>query len=148
MNMDANPEWIQLEDLPSLEALRDLLGQLEEILDCERAAVGALDQEQLTTATAAKHELIRNLEQLAEPVRDLPDDAVIVRSDDMEHRRLRAEAADYMMRVRAKARANALLLRDAMDAVSAALGIDPGAATYDKRARQRPFSRSNIIRAV
>jgi flagellar biosynthesis/type III secretory pathway chaperone len=127
-------DWVHLDDLNDLRDASRLLKALESSLGRERRAVATLDAQALSCISEEKRAIAVELSMLGQ--RATHPGSVVVRNDSEQHTVLRREVRALVERVRAVAHANAALLRDAIDAVSDALGIEHSAATYDHRARR------------
>ncbi len=121
-----------------LEALRDQLTRLTQLLVKERRSIAALDADALTQITADKQELADALRPLLLKLTGF------ARSEDPVHRELRAMASQLST----SARINMLLLKDAVAATSAKLGISGDTGTYDAHARRNPAARYGGGRAA
>lgn len=122
--------WETIDDPRALGAALDDISSLTELLERERAAVAALDPAKLTELAELKHPLMERLQQLAQtpPRRG---------SGPRASRELRQNVRTAVEGLMAQAEANAALLNDAIHALSAALGIEQEAGTYDAHARMR-----------
>jgi len=103
---------------------REALHDLEELLRAERRAIAGLDTAALAALAPAKDELLARLRAI--PMRPP----------------LQVELRLAVDRLRAAARAHALLLREAAAMVNDALGLHPENETYDAHARLRSRPRS------
>jgi hypothetical protein len=117
-----------------MDSLRDQLSRLTQLLVRERRCIAALDASSLAEITAEK-------QALADALRPLLGG---LRRDDPAHRELRAIAAQLST----SARINMLLLKDAVAATSARLGISGDIGTYDAHARRNPAARYGGGRAA
>ncbi len=105
-----------------IEALRQLLTGLEDVLDAERKAIASLDLESLEFLTLEKTELTSALEKaLVQP--ELRDDPV-----------RRRDVARAVSTIRRLAAVNSILLQDAQHMVTQVRAEAPVAMTYDPRA--------------
>lgn len=122
--------WETIDDPRALGEALDDISSLTEILERERVAVAALDPSRLSELAEQKQELMARLRRLAEtpPVRGAGPRAT---------RELRQNVRTAVEGLMAQAEANAALLNDAIHALSAALGIEQEAGTYDAHARMR-----------
>jgi len=111
----------------TLSRAEELLKQLWDALGDEQKAVAMLDAAALERARTTKEKLSAELTTLA-------PSALSEHSDRKRVEELRALAT----RVTQQARANAVLLVDATELLSARLGIQPpSAGTYDRSARMK-----------
>lgn len=105
-----------------IEALRELLDGLGDVLEAERSAISQLDLKSLEFLTAEKSELTQALEKaLVRP--ELRDDP---------HRR--REVARAVSSIRRQAAINAILLQDAQAMLSRVRPQQPVSMTYSPRA--------------
>lgn|GEM_PF-1928339 len=105
-----------------IEALKELLDGLSNVLDAERDAIAKLDLESLEFLTAQKMQLTQSLETaLVKP--ELRDDP---------HRR--REVARAVSGIRRQAAVNAILLQDAQAMVARVRPEPPVQLTYSPRA--------------
>jgi hypothetical protein len=109
---------------PTPFEVREVLHDLEEVLRAERQAVAHLDTDSLAALAPVKDALLGRLRAI--PMRPV----------------LQVELRVAVERLRATARAHAILLREAAQMVTEALGLAPENETYDARARLRGRARS------
>jgi hypothetical protein len=109
------------------------LGALAAALDEERAAVARLDGQALERLREHKERLAAELRALR------PGEQLRGRGDPL---------AVLAARVLAQARANELLLADAVQAIGERLGLRPQPGTYDARARMKQQLRTLIGKAA
>lgn len=119
--------------MSAVEAALAGLERLEQALGRERDAIARLDARALVALGEEKVTL------LAEAAR------LLVAADTGAAREALAAG---LTRLRAHAEANALLIRDAIDAVAEARGLHGGAGTYDRRARVSTPSAGLLTREI
>ncbi|MGH1344461.1 MAG: hypothetical protein ACRBN8_23070 [Nannocystales bacterium] len=105
-----------------IEALRELLDGLGEVLDAERNAIAALDLASLEFLTAEKTHLTQSVE------------TELVRPEFRDDPTRRREVARVISSLRRKAAVNSILLQDAQSMLSRVRPDVPVRLTYDARA--------------
>lgn len=133
-------------DLLRTEALLDALyGTLE----AEIQAIARCDFEAIARIGVDKEQFLIQLEDAAGTSLTLQseDKLVQAREEGREDKAIRRRVSYAAVRVRAMMRANHALMGEAIGAISAKLGTDTRAQSYDKRARsvgqtRRPSSKS------
>ncbi len=105
-----------------IEALRDLLDGLADVLDAERDAIAKLDLASLEFLTAEKLQLTQSVE------------TVLVRPELRDDPTRRREVARVISSLRRKAAVNSILLQDAQSMLSRVRPETPTRLTYDPRA--------------
>ena len=122
--------WETIDDPRSLDEALEGIDALAAILEQERAAVATLDATRLAAIADEKAPLIERLRRLAKA----PPAA---RPSSPDGRRIKEQVREAAVQLLAQAEANAALLNDAIHALSAALGVEQEAGTYDAHARMR-----------
>ncbi len=105
-----------------IEALRELLEGLGNVLDAERDAIAKLDLASLEFLTAEKLQLTQSVE------------TVLVRPELRDDPTRRREVARAISSLRRKAAVNSILLQDAQSMLSRVRPEAPARLTYDPRA--------------
>ncbi|MFH0900365.1 MAG: hypothetical protein V2A73_07030 [Pseudomonadota bacterium] len=101
-----------------------------EVLTRERAAIAALDAEELAAIAETKRGLAASLRSLQHELAGSPPTSLA-----------RGSLARSLREVHAQALANALLLEDVSVTIAGTLGIAESTFTYDRRARTTGYSR-------
>lgn len=105
-----------------IEALRELLDGLGDVLEAEREAIASLDLASLGFLTAEKTQLTQSVE------------TVLVRPELRDDPTRRREVARAISSLRRKAAVNSILLQDAKSMLSRVRPEAPVHLTYDPRA--------------
>lgn len=139
-----NPNQTLARDGSELADLRDLkvvLKALTLVLTRQRAAIAALDIEELAAASAEK--------------RRLGDEAMLIQSTlqpagsgDDRTVEMRRDIKRLAVEVRCAAQANAILMSDARKMIGHVLGTETVANGYDRRARRYSEPRASLAKAV
>ncbi|MBV1858422.1 MAG: flagellar protein FlgN [Nannocystaceae bacterium] len=105
-----------------IDALRQLLEGIAEVLEAEREAIASLDLTSLASLTAEKTKLTQSVE------------AALVRPELRGDPTRRREVARAISSLRRKAAVNSILLQDAKSMLSRVRPETPARLTYDPRA--------------
>lgn len=105
-----------------IEALRELLDGLGEVLEAERDAIAKLDLASLEFLTAQKTQLTQSVEK------------ALVRPELRDDPTRRRQLARAISSLRRKAAVNSILLQDAQSMLSRVRPESPVGLTYDPRA--------------
>lgn len=120
-----------------IEALRELLDGLADVLEAERDAIAKLDLGSLEFLTAKKTQLTQSVEK------------ALVRPDLRDDPTRRRQLARAISSLRRKAAVNSILLQDAQSMLSRVRPESPVALTYDPRAcsvRARAANEQSLAR--
>ena len=143
--MNLTSHMSRIDDVGSLSRIETLLVSLQKLLANELEAIARCDFSDIETLNSEKTALVADLEAAMSASSSSDQSGA---SQNTELNDLRERVVSATGQVRAMAHANTVLMGDAMSAITAKLGIDTRAQSYDRRARKVTQARRYASKSV
>ena len=133
--------WLDRQSADSLARVETLFSDLKEILDEELVAISQFQLEAIDDLSCRKEHLLTEFETISNGGVEAAEEPA--NSD--ENRNLKLRISRMAGQVRAMLRANSALMEEAIATMTAKIGLERGAQSYDRRARtSEPVRRPSL----
>lgn len=152
--MIPSASWSESQDIASLTHMEALLERMQSVLEQELSAVARFDVEAIVSLGSDKEELMLELQTAtgksasANSSENAAQSHAAAATNDSDEQAARRRVRNLAGQVRAMMRANSALMEEAIKAITAKLGIETGAQSYDRRARTVPSTRRSSYTSI